>query len=786
MKLRILGYTNIYLLTFVFLFNINLNSQEEEQVFEEVIVTAEKRDESLQDVSQAVTAITENEIEAKNITSFVDLTAVVPGVTVAKNEGYKTVISIRGVGFETNQNAIAAPSVAYHMDGIFIASPFSLQTDFLDVERIEVLRGPQGTLFGQNSTGGAINVISKKPSTDSLSSKVQVTSGDYGLLKVSSSTNFPISDTLATRFSFSSVRRDGFSENIQLRQELDDANSISLRSDWIMELSDTSSLRFFAQYFDSDRNGAAMKGIDDYLAPDPRELNQDTMSKQELSSKVFAITYESDLGFANLKVMASVQEDDILVVRDNDRHSFDRQLIFSIPGFAGVTYPQAEFNPETSLVDSTTLEVNLISNEPLLNGKLDWTVGAFYMKQEIENHIRGYVDETGADDNNGELIYDCRESFANPSYCYDVNGPDPWFFFEFDFVSDAYPTRESFSIYGQTTYSFSDQMRLISGLRFNEDEVESCVKNFFTSVCDNLEGSSDETTGKIALEYDFNDSTMGYASFTVGSKPGGTNLTYGFSTQEELLNDFRFDSVLVDPMVFRAYEAETLESMEFGIKTDFFDGKARANIAMFSYDYENLQFQATDPDPYRGGVANIPESEIEGVEIEFTALISDSLTFDMNLAFIDSEVTSNYEVLDNVKGYQYFFGFEAERYALRENVNGNDLPKTPDFMADATMTYETYLDSGNTLTAILQFVRRGEFMQRVSNNPSVDIVPEYQIFNFSIGLDFQNDLGLDIILLNATDENGVNSSMTDVFGVAATGIELIPPRQMMARISYDF
>ena len=334
----------------IFVLHLNAYSQDEQSVFEEVIVTAEKRDESLQDVSQAVTAITDTEIEAKNITSFVDLTAVVPGVTVAKNEGYKTVISIRGVGNETNQNAIAAPSVAYHMDGIFIASPFSLQTDFLDVERIEVLRGPQGTLFGQNSTGGAINVISKKPSTDSLSSKVQVTAGDYGLMKVSSSTNFPISDTLATRFSFSSVERDGFSENIQLGQELDDANSISLRSDWIMELSDTSSLRFFAQYFDSDRNGAAMKGIDDYLAPDPRELIQDTMSKQELSSKVFALTYESDLGFANLKVMASVQEDDILVVRDNDRHSFGRQLVLSIPGFAGVTYPQAEFNPETSLL----------------------------------------------------------------------------------------------------------------------------------------------------------------------------------------------------------------------------------------------------------------------------------------------------------------------------------------------------------------------------------------------------------------------------------------------------
>ena len=146
MKLGTNQLPNILIAT-IFVLHLNTYSQDEQSVFEEVIVTAEKRDESLQDVSQAVTAITDTEIEAKNITSFVDLTAVVPGVTVAKNEGYKTVISIRGVGNETNQNAIAAPSVAYHMDGIFIASPFSLQTDFLDVERIEVLRGPQAVSY---------------------------------------------------------------------------------------------------------------------------------------------------------------------------------------------------------------------------------------------------------------------------------------------------------------------------------------------------------------------------------------------------------------------------------------------------------------------------------------------------------------------------------------------------------------------------------------------------------------------------------------------------------------
>ena len=303
----------------------------QEQVIEDVIVTAEKRDESLQTVSQAITAITDSEIEDKNITSFVDLTAIVPGVTVAKNEGYKTVISIRGVGNETNQNAIAAASVAYHLDGIFIASNFSLQSDFVDVERIEVARGPQGTLFGQNATGGAINVISKIPSTSEFYTKASLTVGDYSLKKASTTTNFPISDTVATKFSISTIERDGFTENLVNGQDLDDASNISIRSDWVFNLSESSSLRVFGQFFDVDRNGAAMKGIDDFTSTNERKLSQDTLSKQQITSKVFAAIYESDLGYANLKILASSQEDDVLVDRDNDRHNFNDQTVVSIP-----------------------------------------------------------------------------------------------------------------------------------------------------------------------------------------------------------------------------------------------------------------------------------------------------------------------------------------------------------------------------------------------------------------------------------------------------------------------
>ena len=754
----------------------------QENAIEEVFVTAEKRSESVQDISQAVTAISSDEIESKNITSFVDLSAIVPGVTVAKNEGYKTVISIRGVGNETNQNAIAAPSVAFHMDGIFIASPFSLQTDFIDVDRIEVLRGPQGTLFGQNSTGGVINVVSKKPSMEGYFGKSDITFGNYGLTKFRSSNNFVLSDSTAARFSISATDRDGFSDNLVTGQDLDDDSNISLRADFLIDLGDNSSLRFFGQYFDVDRNGSAMKGIDD-PTPNSRDLMQDSVSNHELTSFVFAAIYENDLGFANLKIMASVQEDDISVTRDNDRHNYGDPMI-TIPGFpADATYQRAEFRPETSLVDTTTFEINLVSNEPAMNGKLDWTIGAFYMENELENHIVGYLDV----DRNGEIQYICGESYASDDYCYPLDSPLPWFFFEFDFVSDAYPTRESYSIYGETSYSLSDQLRFISGLRYIEDEVESCVKNFFTTVCDNLFGSSEETTGKVALEYDVDDDTMVYASFTSGSKPGGTNLTYGYTTQAELNAAFLFTSPLVDPLVFRTFEAEAVDSMEFGLKTDLYDGRARANIAVFSYDYENLQFQATDPDPYRGGVANIPESEMSGVEIEFTGLVSDQLTFDMNLAFLDSEVSADYEALDNVTAYQYFWGEEDLRLGLRTNIKGNELAKTPEFTADVSLKYETVMSSGTLFTGILQYVKRGEFQQRVNNNPLVDAIDAYDILNLTASFDFVGDKwGLDLMILNASDEDGVNSSMTDVFGVAATGIELIPPRQIMARLSMNY
>ena len=758
--------------------SISLNVFSNDLAIDEVIVTAEKRVESLQDVSKAVTALSNDEIERKNIVDFVGLSAIAPGVTVAKNEGYKTIISIRGVGDETNQNAIAAPSVALHMDGIFIASKFSLRTDFIDLDRIEVLRGPQGTLFGQNSTGGTVNVINTLPSFDELNGKIDLTLGDYDLVKARGGINIPLSDSVATRFSWVTTDQDGFTENLVNGQDLDDTNHTTLRTDWLFDVSDTSSLRLFAQYFEAENNGAAMKGLDD-PTPDPRQLRQDSPSVYELTSEIFAGIFNADLGFANLKILASMQEDDIYVSRDNDRHNFGD--VHANGPMAGFPYNRAEYRPETSLVETTTFEVNLISNEPLF-GNTDWILGAFYFDHEIENNIYEVKDVNNnkqADLMDGQFtpyVHDpiCASNpFAGPCFAaYDA---------ELGFVSEAYPTRESQSLYGQATVNVDDSNRVIFGLRYTEDEFASDVTNFFGLQRFTPSDDLDETTGRVAYERDVNEETMVYVSYTKGFKPGGSNLTYGYPMDNE-----GFGAAPAPQLIFPIFESEMIDAFEVGLKSDFLDGRMRANVSAFTYDYENLQFQSTDPDIYRGGVANIPESEMKGIELELIGLVSESLSFDLRVAYLDTEITSSYEALDNLKAELYFFGEEPIRYSLRENLRGNELAKSPELTANFGIEYITDTQYG-LLTTTAELIYRGDFQQRVFNNPVVDQVDSYSIVNFTASLDLTGDeWGIDLMLLNAGDKDGMNSSMTDVFGVAGTGIEYIPPRQIMGRVSYNF
>ena len=740
----------------------NAIAQEANLTFEEVMVTAEKRSESLQDLSQAITALGGEDLDNRQIASFVDLSAIAPGVNVAKNEGFKTVITIRGVGNEANQNAIANPSVSYHLDGIYVASPFALQTDFLDLEQVEVLRGPQGTLFGQNSTGGAINIITTAPTLDSSYGKADLSLGDYGLVKARASYNMPLSDTVAMRASFISNKRDGFTENLTLGQDLDDANSLSARVRVLYEPSDDFRANFTAQYYDEDRNGAAQKGLID-PTPGARQLRQDSRADFELTSELYSVVLEWDFDAFTLKSLSSYQNDEVLINRDNDRHD-----LAVLPPFALLP---SVYTPETNRQPTITQEINLVSVEPLF-GKLDWVAGLFYLDTEVEISIRELLD------------FDFSGTFdpytLEQVYAYDDTA-------EIGFISDSKPERDSMSVYGQGTWNFDEEWRAVFGLRYTDDEVYSAVTNFFgRSGTDIIEMGSEKVTGRLVVEHDLDEDTMVYGSYTRGFKPGGSNLTYGL------------ESEVAPVVVLPTFDEEIVDAYEIGLKTDLADGRVRLNAAAFYYNYEGLQYQATDPEVFQGGVGNIPESEILGAEVELSAFLSESLVLDMRLSWLDTEITADHLALDNVQsdtatnaligqGLNLFSDeIQIARSNEVQNVNGNELAKTPDLTANIALNWNTDVAWGE-LDSSLQYTYRGDFKHRIFNNDVTDIVPSYQVVDLVVGLTPAGaDWRVELIGKNLTDKDGINARFTDVFGVGATGDELIGPRQFMARFSMDF
>ncbi|MGK0293333.1 MAG: iron complex outermembrane receptor protein [Porticoccaceae bacterium] len=741
---------------------VNISAQDAKPVFEEVLVTAEKRSESLQDLSQAITVLTGQDLDTRQVTSFVDLSAIAPGVNIAKNEGFKTVITIRGVGNEANQNAIANPSVSYHLDGIYVASPFALQTDFLDLERIEVLRGPQGTLFGQNSTGGAINVITQAPTTDGVFGSADLTVGDYNLIKARGAINIPVSETVSMRASLISNTRDGFTDNLTLGQDLDDANSLSARVRVLYEPSDNFRANFTAQYFDEDRNGAAQKGLLD-PTPGARKLRQNSIAEYELRSQLYSAVLEWDFETFSVKSLTSYQDDDILIRRDNDRNDLD-----FLPPFAQLP---SSYDPETNKQTTITQEVNLVSSEPLF-GKLDWLAGVFYLDTEVEISILERLD-FGFDGTFDPFTVDTIYAYGG-----DVG-----------FISDSKPERDSTSLYAQGTWNYSDTWRSVFGLRYTEDEVYSSVTNYYgREGTDILEIESDKVTGRLVLEHDINDSTMLFGSFTKGFKPGGSNLTYGT------------EAVVAPIVVLPIFNEEIVNAYELGLKTDLADGRVRLNAAAFYYDYKNLQYQATDPEVFNGGVGNIPTSEIFGAELEFSAFLSDSLILDARMAWLDTEITSDHLALDNVQSEaagnallgQGFGLFSDEIQIARadqiQNVNGNELAKTPSFTGNLSLSWTKELEAWGEMRSTLQYTYRGDFKHRIFNNADTDVVPSYDVLDLVVG--FYPGTGeswrVELVAKNLTDEDGINARFTDVFGVGATGDELIGPRQMMVRFGMDF
>jgi iron complex outermembrane receptor protein len=511
-------------------------AKEDYGLLEEVIVTAQKREASMQDTPISITALTGDMMDSIGIRTIEDFTFFVPGITVTNDS--MAIVNIRGIG--TSAFGVATdPSSTVQIDGVYQPRPTTGYQDMFDIERVELLRGPQGVLFGRNSTGGTLNIVSKAPS-DELEGAVGVTIGNYNKRTFSGTMSGPLSDNVRGRFTLLKNDRDGIYTDALTDDTYQDQNTFAGRATLAMDLADDFELVLRGD-FSREREtgslairttpypqafadaGATLPAQDDVIALDTKPVaNLDVWGMSAT-----AIWDGEDYTF---KSITSYRESDIEQVLDVDGTDL---FLFNI-GFQ-----------ERS--QSFSQEIQLSNNNP---EKLEWIVGAFFLNEDGDGGI--------------DLLFQ-----------------DPQIVISESNVTNAY------ALFGQGTYSLTDRLRATVGLRYS---YEKKSYNFGTLVngteVDNGAPKADwrAWTPRFAIDYDINDDVLAYISATKGFKSGGFQLGDAGAFDPEFLWSYEagIKSTLLDKRlranigVFQ-YDYTNLQVVEFvgGVATTTNAGKAK-------------------------------------------------------------------------------------------------------------------------------------------------------------------------------------------------------------------
>jgi iron complex outermembrane receptor protein len=733
---------------------------------EEIIVTARKREVTLQDAAIAVSVVTGDDFDKSNIYRLDNFNSYVPGLVVAKNDGAGRIVTIRGLGWETTQNLVTQPSVLSYIDGIYLANPLSMGLDLGDIERIEVFRGPQGTEFGQGTTGGAINVVSKKPVLGEQNSAIELGIGTYNSVRARAAINIPLGDKAALRASIQKYQHDGYAEILGGEldgYDLDDADSLTAKVALLVQPSDAWSIYLQAISNKSDQNAAAQKNIDDPLS-DARELTQDFPGKFELDNNSVSMTigWESNSGLS-FKSLTGWQQLEKRQSVDGDRLneatlSIDRLGFFSFDNWDVLTFWDNDS-------DAFSQEFNLSFG----NDRFDWVVGAYYLDHK---NFNDFLEATAP-----APFSDSIDALANPS---PISLPP--FNSVLNFNETRTVTREDTAIYGQATLHVSDRVSLTGGLRYQNEKQRDFGSQFF-GIFGSFDRSTDDskTTWKAGVDLQLSDDSLLYGLISTGWKNGGTN-PGAISNGAIFLTD--------------GFAAEEVTSFEVGSRNTFANESARLNITAFFYDHEHMQFVFEDPVPFAGGTGSIPELVEYGIETEFSWQFSDDWRLDGMFAWQDGEVRSDVFVLDAIDfrealapGVGLFTGPGfVERVALtsQTNLKGNEPAKMPNIMSRIALTNERELRKG-AFSSRVEWLHRGDMQARVFNHPLFDTVPAYDIVNLHFSYDLANrPLNVSLSATNLFDESGINNIFNNPFGVWSTSYEYIPPQEVVVSIRYSW
>jgi iron complex outermembrane recepter protein len=705
-------------------------------VLEEIVVTAQKREQNLQDVPISVQVVSGKFLDDRNINQMSELTKVSPGFSFAESSSDSGKgMMIRGVGSHSFSRGMDQ-SVGVVVDNVIASSTSSALKDMSDVERIEVLRGPQGMLFGKNSSAGLLNIVTKGPSEE-LTYGMGASYGDLGLKKINAYVSGPIvEDSVLGRLSYYSNEQDGIIENLYPGGE--DHNN---RDEWgvkgklNIEVSDTLSLKLIAEYTERDHICCTMAPISQeppfttiFPVPTGKEnsstYDNDT-SEGSTESQAYSLEANYDIGEYTLTSITAYSESD----------EFSSFVSDQIP----VTFTLD--NSSYSDYEQFTQEFRITSPQ---GETLEYVAGLYYFSKKMHRELNQDLDLTI------------------------LGGP---------FVSESYSESsvdtESIALFGQATYKLNENNRLSLGLRLNHEELD------FTQTNDNNNPSAatgtrsdndsdDALSWRLIYEYDLNQDSMLYASVAKGYKGPAANTLSGLSAEK----------MIIDP--------EIPTNMEVGLKSELWDGRLRLNAAIFHTTFDDFQASLGDGNlPPTFYLENAGKLETKGVEIDFALAATENLTFNGGLAFIDA-------TFKEYEGAACYSGQTTAQGCVNDvqDLSGADMPNAPDVTVSLSGRYNVPMPS-MPFDGYLQasYYWQDEVQYKANNNP-LTVGDAYSVTDLTLGIESKDGrYSLQLYVKNLFDDFYVNRLDTtyDQIGIPlASGLDYAFERRIGVSARVDF
>jgi iron complex outermembrane recepter protein len=608
---------------------------EEEEGIREIIVTAQKRSESIQDTPLAITALDSQLLEQSGIKDAQGLTAVVPNVAVRPFNN-SIIVATRGISNENTSN-LGDASLAFHVNGVYVGRPRAASALFYDLERVELLRGPQGTLYGRNSTAGALNVITKRPDISAIAGGADVSYGNYDAVTARGYINLPLSESIALRASAYYAKHDGYAINNRAVPAIpllvgpppavagpnalitatnaanlnipniksgDDDNEIAGRLSLLIRPSDSFNWVITGQYQKTDEIGQVRSIINtpQYFAVGGPGVGRLFLPQQQDPSnpRIYSLNTQPSWKVETWDITSEMTY--------GLSESIDLTMVTGYRKDKSSIRVDAAGSENLSVVQSPG-KAKQFSNELRLSsngeGPFKWLLGAYYFDEDQDDSV--FINNVGG----GPL---------------NVVG------------ANTYISSSSLAFFGQATYSLTDALRVTAGGRYTDDKKKrfgftvaapgiTVAPNPLppgTSYTNNQ--SWNQFNWKVGVDYDIAPNALLYASYSTGYRAGG------FNNSSEL-----------------AYDPEDIKAFEAGLKTDLLDRRLRFNLAAFHYDYQDLQ--VTSPRELNGRIQaftqNAASAKIWGFEIESIIRPSDNFSVDIAFGYLNTKF-GDFLSIDNI------------------------------------------------------------------------------------------------------------------------------------------